>query len=104
MKPISTPEVEALYDRIAPGKQDTFEFITRAQLEEGDVKAEQLLLTAGAHVDVSKSLGVPELSGEVERAVWQVEQASIKAEKEQEEKRQLEARQITANEKHEERK
>lgn len=103
-KPISTAEVEALYDRIAPGMQDSFEFVTRSQLEEGDVKKEQLVLKAGAHVDVSKSLDVPELSGEVERAVWQVEQASLKAEKEQEEKDQRGTQQVTVNEKNEQRK
>lgn len=102
--PVSTPEIEALYDRIAPGMQDSFEFVTRSQLEEGNIKKERLILTAGAHVDISKTLEVPELSGEVERAVWQVEQASIKAEKEQEQKRQLETHQVTANEKNEERK
>lgn len=84
--------------------QDSFEFVTRAQLEEGNVKKEQIILTAGAHVDVSKTLEVPELSGEVERAVWQVEQAFLKEEKEKEEKRQLEAQRVVANEKHEERK
>lgn len=78
--------------------------MTRAQLEEGDIKKESIIMTAGAHVDVSKSLKVPELSGEVERAVWQVEQAFIKAEKEQDEKRQLEAQQVTANEKNDARK
>lgn len=103
-KPVSTPEIEALFDRIAPGMQDSFEFVTRAQLEEGNVKKEQIILTAGAHVDVSKTLEVPELSGEVERAVWQVEQAFLKEEKEKEEKRQLEAQRVVANEKHEERK
>lgn len=111
-KPVSTPEVEALYERIAPGMEDSFEFVTRAQLEEGGIKKEQLLMSAGAHTDVSKSLEVPELSGEVERAVWQVEQAAAKAEKEQaekeekeqEDKRQLQAQELAAHEKHEERK
>lgn len=108
-KPISTPEIEALYERTAPGMEDSFEFVTRAQLEEGGLKKEQLLLTAGAHTDVYKSLEVPELSGEVERAVWQVEQAAIKAEKEQvekeqEDKRQLQAQELAANEKHDVRK
>lgn len=108
-KPVSTPEIEALYERNAPGMEDSFEFVTRAQLEEGGLKKEQLLLTESAHVDVSKSLNVLELSNEVERAVWQVEQAAIKAEKEQaekeqEDKRQLQAQQLAANEKHDERK
>lgn len=98
-----------LYERLAPGMEDSFEFVTKAQLEEGGLKKEQLLLTADAHVEVSKSLEVPELSGEVERAIWQVEQAAAEAEKrqaekEQEQKRQLQAQELTANEKHEGRK
>jgi hypothetical protein len=110
-QPVSTPEIEALYERLAPGMQNSFEFVTRAQVEEGGLKKEQLLLTADAHTDVSSSLQVPELSGEVERAIWQVEQAAIKAEKEkeqaekdQEDKRQQVAQELAANEKHEQRK
>ena len=30
-------------------------------------------MTAGSHIKVAKVLEAPELSGEVERAVWQVE-------------------------------
>lgn len=108
-KPVSTRNIENLYAKLAPGMEDSFEFVTAAQLKEGGIKKEQLLLTADAHVEVSKTLEVPELSGEVERAIWQVEQAAAEAEKkqaekEQEEKRHLRAQQLAANEKHEERK
>lgn len=103
-QPVSNPEIEALLDRVAPGKQDKFEFVTRSQVEEGDLKKEELVLTAGSHVDVSSTLEVPELSGEVERAVWQVEREFVAAEKNREEKRQLQSQQPPADEKHEERK
>lgn len=108
-RPVSNRTIKDLYAKLAPGMEDSFDFITKAQLDEGGLKKEQLLLTADAHVEVSKTLEVPELSGEVERAIWQVEQAAAEAEKKQAEKeqqgkRQLLEQRLTANEKHEERK
>lgn len=84
--------------------QGSFNFVTRSQIEEGSAKRERPILPMGSHSEVSKALEVPELSGEVERALWQVEQASIKAEKEQEEREKQTVQQVAANEKHEERK
>lgn len=83
LKPVSTPEVESIYTRFAPYEESTFDFVTAAEVEEGKVKQEQLLLPAGAHTDVANTLHVPELSGEVERALWQIEQASKKSQEAQ---------------------
>ena len=67
----STEKVEELIETIAPDAPD-FHFVTRTQVLEGSAPAEQLILTMDSHNKVAKTLEVPELSGEVERAVWQV--------------------------------
>lgn len=73
-RPISTSAVENLYKRFSPGQLLPFEFLTRSQIEDGAAAQEKLIMPAGAHNEVARVLGVPELSGEIERAVWQVEQ------------------------------
>lgn len=73
-RPRSTPTIEDLYDEVAPEAPD-FNFVTAAQVEEKTAPEEKIILTAESHVKISKRLQVPELSGEIERAVWQVEQA-----------------------------
>lgn len=102
---MSTPSIENIYARFAPDSQQSFEFVTRAQIEEGIVKKERLLLPSGAQHAIAKGLGVPELSGELERAIWQVKRA---AKKEEEELRQKEpssiSQHIPADEKHRTRK
>jgi hypothetical protein len=47
--------------------------VTAAQAEDKSIPKERLIMTAGSHNRVAKVLQAPELSGEVERAVWQVE-------------------------------
>jgi hypothetical protein len=76
-RPRSTPTIEDLYDEVAPESPD-FNFVTAAQVEEKTAPEEKIILTAESHVKISKRLQVPELSGEIERAVWQVEQAMKK--------------------------
>ena len=44
-----------------------------------------MVLPAGNHNVIAKTLGVPELSSEVERAVWQIGRA-LRKEEEQEQK------------------
>lgn len=61
----------------------TFKFVTRNQVEEGSDPTEEIILPSGSHNIVAKTLEVPELGTEVERAVWQVEQALEKATKEE---------------------
>jgi hypothetical protein len=80
---ISTPEIENIYKTVAPNLQNSYDFVTRNQVLDGDDPKEQLLLTTGSHVTVSKDLQVPELSAEVERAVMQVETSIQKQEEEQ---------------------
>ena len=70
----SSPELETLYDKVAPGMHDSFAFVTAEQVEEGSDPEEKALLQASSHVEVAEFTGVPELSGEIERAMWQVEQ------------------------------
>jgi hypothetical protein len=83
-RPQSTATVEKVYDEIAPESPD-FVYVTAAQVEEKTAAAEKLILTRKSHLTLSQKLAVPELSGEIERAVWQVTQAMEKA-REQEEK------------------
>jgi hypothetical protein len=80
-RPRSTPTIEDLYDEVAPESPD-FNFVTAAQVEEKTAPEEKIILTAESHVKISKRLQVPELSGEIERAVWQVEQAKKRDEQE----------------------
>lgn len=74
----SPKQMEDLYDKIAPDLD--YSFVTRNQILEGKLPPEQVILTEGSHVQMAKTLQVPELSGEVERAVWQVETALKKDE------------------------
>jgi len=85
----STPEIENIYKTLAPNLQDSYNFVTRNQILDGDDPKEQLLLTTGSHVMISEDLQVPELSAEVERAVKQVETSIQK--QEEEEQREKEA-------------
>lgn len=70
--------MENLYRRFAPSLEDSFEFVTRSQIEENTASKEEAILPSGAHIEVAKKLEVPELSGELERAIWQVEQGFAK--------------------------
>ncbi|RMZ90815.1 hypothetical protein DV736_g1958, partial [Chaetothyriales sp. CBS 134916] len=70
-RPVSTEAVEDLYDRIAPDAPD-FHFVPTAQAKDPLLPKEKLILTPECHGEVSKVLDVPELSGEVDRAVWQI--------------------------------
>lgn len=83
---------------------NSFDFVTMPQLTDGDVKKEKLLLPAGSHTEVAKQLEVPELSGELERAIWQVEQSFLKAEQEQGKETGKQAQQVAADEGNEKRK
>ena len=83
-RPVSTKQLEDLYEQIAPDAPD-YNFVTRSQLLDGSAAKETLILPSGNHNVIAKTLGVAELSSEVERAVWQVENA-LRKEKEQDEK------------------
>jgi len=72
-RPISPPEIEELYEQVAPDSPD-FTFVTRSQVEDGSATPEQIILPADSHNLVATVTGVPELSGEVERAAWQIQQ------------------------------
>ncbi|KAG9787996.1 hypothetical protein ABEF93_003992 [Exophiala dermatitidis] len=67
----SSPEIEELYEQVAPDAPD-FTFVTRLQVLDGSAPPEQILLPSGSHSLVAKVTGVPELSNEVERALWQI--------------------------------
>ncbi len=64
--------MEDLYEQVAPDAPD-FKFVTRTQVLDDSVPPEQIILPADSHDLVAKVTGVPELSGEVERAVWQIQ-------------------------------
>lgn len=63
--------MEKLFEDIAPDSPD-FHFVTRSQIVDGTAPEEQLILTRNTHNKIANVLQVPELGGEVERAVWQV--------------------------------
>lgn len=81
-RPISTKKIEGLYESISPDSPD-FNFVTAAQLQEKSIPEERIILPADCHAEVSKVLDVPELSNEVERAVWQVHEAERKGKEKQ---------------------
>lgn len=72
IKPQSPEHIEDLYQQVAPHSPD-FHFVTASQIHDGTAPPDQLILPADSHSLVAETLGVPELSGEIERAVWQVE-------------------------------
>jgi len=71
-RPISPPEVEELYEQVAPDGPD-FNYVTPSQVMDGSAPPEKMILPADSHDLVAKTTGVVELSGEVERAVWQIQ-------------------------------
>lgn len=64
--------MEGLYEQVSPDAPD-FTFVTPSQVLDGTAPPEQIILPAECHDLVAKVTGVPELSGEVERAVWQIQ-------------------------------
>lgn len=80
--------MEDLYEQVAPDAPD-FKFVTRTQVLDDSVPPEQIILPADSHDLVAKVTGVPELSGEVERAVWQI-QRQFEREKSQQAAKQSE--------------
>jgi hypothetical protein len=70
-RPVSPPKIEDMYEQIAPNAPD-FTFITPGQVEDGSAPPEQIILPAESHSQVARVTQVPELSGELERAVWQI--------------------------------
>jgi len=64
--------METIYLKSAPKLQNSFVFVTRSQVLEGDDPEEHMLLNESSHKDVAQELGVPELGAEIDRAVWQV--------------------------------
>lgn len=71
-RPVSPPEIEELYEKVAPDAPD-FTFLTRSQVLDGSAPSERIILPADSHVVVAEVTGVPELSGELERAIWQIQ-------------------------------
>lgn len=68
---------------MTPNLLSRFTFVTRTQVLDGNDPEERMLLLPGAHTLVAKSLEVPSLAAEVERAVRQVKE-SIELQSEQE--------------------
>jgi len=71
-RPISPPEIEDLYEQVAPDGPD-FNYVTASQVTDGSAPPEKVILPSDSHDLVAKTTGVVELSGEVERAVWQIQ-------------------------------
>lgn len=78
-RPRSTATIEEVYDEVAPDAPD-FNFVTATQIEDNTAPKEKIILPSNSHTTIAKRLQVPELSGEIERAVWQVDQALRKDE------------------------
>lgn len=90
-RPVSSPQIESVYQKTVPELQDSFTFVTRNQVLDGTEPEEHMLLTASSHTLIAKSLQVPELSLEVERAVRQVEASLQKEDLARKESQQIEA-------------
>lgn len=71
-RPVSPPHIEELYEQVAPDAPD-FTFVTQGQVLDGSAPPERIILPADSHNLVAKVTGVPELSGEIERAIWQIQ-------------------------------
>lgn len=93
---VSTPQIENIYKTVAPNLQNSYHFVTRNQVLDGEDPREELLLTTNSHSLVSKTLQVPELSGEIERAVKQVTTSMKKQEEEQQREKAATVREKTA--------
>ncbi len=89
-RPISPPEIEDMYEQVAPDAPD-FTFVTKNQVLDGSAPPEQIILPGECHNLVAQVTGVPELSGEVERAVWQIQRQFQREQSQQDkqEKQQL---------------
>jgi hypothetical protein len=74
-RPTSTTHIESIYNQTAPNRLNNFMFVTRSQVLEGIDSEESMLLQPGAHKLVARSLEVPQLAAEVERAIRQVKQS-----------------------------
>ena len=74
-RPTSSPQIESIYNKTAPNLSNNFTFVTRTQILEGIDPEELMLLQPGAHKLLAKSLEVPEVAAEVERAVRQVKES-----------------------------
>jgi hypothetical protein len=83
--------MEQIYLRTAPNLQNSFTYVTRSQVIEGSDPEEQMLLTGSSHKLVAKILNVPELAGEVERAVRQAEASLARQKALEEERLEMEA-------------
>ena len=94
--------METIYRKTAPDLLHSYSFVTRSQVDDGVDPEEQILLTASSHSLVAKTLGVPELSGEVERAVRQISQRleTEKATQAEAEKRQAPEDDVRKDERH----
>lgn len=91
-----------MFEDIAPDSPD-FHFVTRSQILDGSAPPEQLILTRNTHNKIAKVLKVPELGGEVERAIWQVtqqmrEQQEQKSKQKSKQKSQQESQQQSQQE------
>lgn len=75
-----------MYEQVAPDAPD-FTFVTPSQVLDHSAPAEEIILPAECHNLVAQVTKVPELSGEVERAVWQI-QRQFKREQAQQEKQE----------------
>jgi hypothetical protein len=83
--------MEQIYLRTAPNLQNSFTYVTRTQVMDGADPEEQMLLTDSSHKMVAQTLNVPELGGEIERAVHQVEAALAQQKALEEERLEMEA-------------
>lgn len=81
-RPISPPEIEDLYEQVSPDGPD-FNYVTASQVLDGSAPPEKIILPADSHNLVAQVTGVPELSGEVERAVWQIQRQFDREKKKQ---------------------
>ena len=90
--------MESLFSTASPKPPISFTFVTRNQVVDSSDPEEQMILNASSHKVAAKTLNVPELALEVERAVWQVDRSLKKERMLDEEKRHMEAADEQQNE------
>lgn len=90
LEPKSSPLLEDIYAKLAKGSPPTFKLSTEPPSPTNIDSEERLLLDETSHVTIAKTLEVPELAHEVERAVKQVQKAIRSQQELMQEKKEIE--------------
>ena len=90
LEPKSSPLLEDIYAKLANGTPTPFKLSTEPPSQTKIDLEERLLLDETSHINIAKTLEVPELAHEVERAVKQVRKAIRSQQELVQEKKEIE--------------